>query len=102
MAPSDRAWLKSLRADFPALTAADPKNFQDFLNGFAFSAEAVLPDQIKADLTATANRLGTAVFFIQGRDDVVTPTKPAVAYFEQLTAPKKVLILIPDAGHFAS
>lgn len=101
MAPSDREWIKSLRADFPALTAADPKNFQDFLNGFAFSAEAVLPDQIKADLPATANRLGTAVFVIQGRDDVVTPTKPAVAYFERLSAPKKELILIPGAGHFA-
>jgi pimeloyl-ACP methyl ester carboxylesterase len=101
MAPSDRAWIKSLRADFPALTAADPKNFQDFLNGFAFSAETVLPDQMAADLPATANRLGTAVFVIQGRDDVITPTRAAVEYFERLTAPKKELILIPDAGHFA-
>ncbi|THD50675.1 alpha/beta hydrolase [Phenylobacterium sp.] len=101
MAPSDRAWIKSLRADFPALTASDPKDFQDFLTGFAFSAEAVLPDQMKADLPVTASRLMTAVFFIQGRDDVVTPTEPAVAYFEGLTAPKKELILIPDAGHFA-
>jgi pimeloyl-ACP methyl ester carboxylesterase len=101
MAPSDRAWIQSLRAGMPASLAADPKNFRDFLDGFAFSAEKVLPDQIASDLPATAPRIDTAFFVIQGRDDVITPTKAAIDYFDLVTAPSKELVLIPDAGHFA-
>jgi pimeloyl-ACP methyl ester carboxylesterase len=99
--PSDVAWIKSLRAEAPALKAADPKNFKDFREGFGFSAEKVVPDQIAADLPATASRIGTAFFVIQGRGDLITPTADAVAYFNGVTAPYKKLVLIPDAGHFA-
>jgi pimeloyl-ACP methyl ester carboxylesterase len=38
---------------------------------------------------------------IQGQDDVITPTQAAVEYFKCVKAPKKELILIPNAGHFA-
>ena len=100
-APSDVAWIKSLRADVPRLKAAYPKDFKDFEEGFEFSVEKAVPDQIKTDLPATASRIGTAFFVIQGRDDLLTPTADAVAYFNGVTAPKKQLILIPDAGHFA-
>jgi pimeloyl-ACP methyl ester carboxylesterase len=53
------------------------------------------------DLPTTAHKIDTAFFVIQGQDDVVTPTKAAVDYFEGVTAPLKGLTLIPDAGHFA-
>jgi pimeloyl-ACP methyl ester carboxylesterase len=99
--PSDVAWIKSLRADAPALRAAKPKDFKDFEEGFGFSAAKVVPDQMAADLPATASRIGTAFFIIQGRDDLITPTADAVAYFNGVTAPYKKLVLIPDAGHFA-
>jgi pimeloyl-ACP methyl ester carboxylesterase len=100
-APSDVAWIKSLRADAPGLKAAWPKDFKDFEEGFRFSVEKAVPDQIKTDLPATASRIGTAFFVIQGRDDLLTPTADAVAYFDGVTAPLKKLVLIPDAGHFA-
>jgi proline iminopeptidase len=100
-APSDVAWIKSLRADAPAQLAADPKNFRDFEDGFRFSAGQLAPDQIRTDLPKTASRVGTAFFVIQGRDDLITPTKDAADYFARVTAPYKRLILIPDAGHFA-
>ena len=48
-----------------------------------------------------AAEIGTAIFVIQGRDDVTTPTKAAIEYFERVKAPKKVLILLAGAGHFA-
>lgn len=99
--PSDVAWVKALRADIPRQQAADPKDFKDFMDGFQFSAERVVPDQMKADLPATANRIATAFFVIQGREDVITPTKDATAYFDCVVAPYKDLIVIPDAGHFA-
>jgi pimeloyl-ACP methyl ester carboxylesterase len=99
--PSDVEWVKSLRANAPIIQKSDPKNFKDFEDGFRFSAEQVIPDQIKADLPATASRIETAFFVIQGRDDVITPTRDATDYFQKVEAPYKRLILIPNAGHFA-
>lgn len=101
MAPSDQAWLKSLRARLPALKATQPKDVQDLIGGMEFSARQVLPDQMAADLPATAGHIDTAFFVIQGQDDVVTPTKAAISYVELVRSPKKELILIPNAGHFA-
>ncbi len=101
MAQADKAWIQALRAQAPELKARYPKEFQDFEDGFKFSVEHALPYQMKVDLPRTARKVGTAFFVIQGQNDVMTPTKAAVEYFHEVTAPKKKLILIPDAGHFA-
>ena len=61
----------------------------------------VLHDQIATNLPKTACDIRTAYFVIQGQDDVITPTQAAVEYFKCVKAPKKELILIPNAGHFA-
>lgn len=98
---SDKEWVKSLRANASILQKSDPKNFKDFEDGFRFTAQQVIPDQIKTDLPATASAIETAFFVIQGRDDIITPTKDAAEYFQQVKAPHKQLILIPNAGHFA-
>jgi len=101
MAPADQVWLQSLRAKLPALKTTQAKDVQDLIGGMEFSAKQVLPDQMAADLPATARRIDTAFFVIQGRDDVVTPTQAAIDYAEQVQSPHKELILIADAGHFA-
>jgi pimeloyl-ACP methyl ester carboxylesterase len=101
MPPADQAWLKSLRAGTPASLGVDPKDFQNLIHGMVFSAEHLLPDQMATDLPMTASEIGTAIFVIQGRDDVTTPTKAAIEYFERIKAPKKELILLAGAGHFA-
>jgi pimeloyl-ACP methyl ester carboxylesterase len=101
MPPADQAWLKSLHASTPASLGVDPKDFQNLIDGMGFSAEHLLPDQMATDLPLTASEIGTAIFLIQGRDDVTTPTKAAIEYFEHVKAPKKELILLAGAGHFA-
>lgn len=101
MAPSDKAWIQGLRAQLPALQAKYPKDMQDYQDGFQFSIDHALPDQMKLDLPKTASTIDTAFFIIQGRDDIMTPTSAAVDYFNLVKAPKKELVLIPDAGHFA-
>lgn len=101
MAPADQAWLKALRANAFALMARNDKDVQDLGDGMNFSAKQVLPDQMATDLPTTAHKIDTAFFVIQGQDDVITPTKAAIDYFEGVTAPLKGLTLIPDAGHFA-
>lgn len=100
MAPSDQAWLKYLRASTPKSLGISREDFKNLIDGMDFSGQHLLPDQIATDLPKTAADLGTAVFIIQGRDDVITPTSAAVQYFNVIKAPMKKLILI-DGGHFA-
>ena len=100
-APSDQAWLQHLRAQLPELKASDPEQLQNLEHGMEFTGEHVLPDQIATNLPKTACKIHTAYFVIQGRDDIVTPTQAAINYFDCVKAPKKELVLIPGAGHFA-
>ncbi|HKD49120.1 MAG TPA: alpha/beta hydrolase [Rhizomicrobium sp.] len=98
-ARSDQAWLEHLRSQARLLKG--DKDFEDDEAGQMFSSKSVLPDQVLEDLAKTSTHIGTAFFVIQGRDDVITPTKGAVDYFNRVEAPYKQLVLIPDAGHFA-
>ena len=66
-----------------------------------FTGEHVLPDQLATNLPKTACDIDAAYFIVQGRDDIVTPTQAAVDYFRCSKSPKKELILIHNAGHFA-
>lgn len=99
MAPADQAWLQSLGPLFRSHRG--DKDFDDADKGMGFSGRSLLPDQVAEDLPATARRIDTAFFLIQGADDVITPTPLAVDYFNQVRAPRKGLTLIPASGHFA-
>ena len=101
MAPSDQAWIKHLHAQFPELKAREPEQAQNLNDGMMFTAERVLPDQVATDLPKTACDMHTAFFVIDGQNDNVAPTSAAVDYFNCVKAPKKELVLIPNAGHFA-
>jgi pimeloyl-ACP methyl ester carboxylesterase len=98
--PADQAWLHSLRASTPASLGIDPKDFQDLAAGMDFSASHLLPDQMATDLPATAAELKIPFSIIQGREDIITPTPAAIAYFDSMKAPLKKLILLDGAGHF--
>jgi pimeloyl-ACP methyl ester carboxylesterase len=100
-APSDQAWLQRLRSQAAELKVREPEQFKNLEDGMQFTGEHVLPDQIATDLPKTACDIRTAYFVIQGQHDVITPTQAAVEYFKCIKAPKKELILIPNAGHFA-
>jgi pimeloyl-ACP methyl ester carboxylesterase len=56
---------------------------------------------LTTELPTTANTFKVPFFVIQGREDMVTPTAVAIQYFNIVKAPKKKLILIDHAGHFA-
>lgn len=100
-APSDQEWLQHLRGQTAELKAREPEQFKNLEGGMQFTGEHVIPDQIATDLPKTACHVHTAYFVIQGQDDVITPTEAAVEYFKCVEAPRKALILIPSAGHFA-
>ena len=96
---SDQAWLTHLRTQ--AQTLKGNKDFADDVAGQMFSGKSLISDEVATDLPKTAPRIDTAFFVIQGADDVITPTKEAVDYFNEVQAPYKDLVLIPGAGHFA-
>lgn len=97
----DQQWLQHLLSQASELKASEPEQFKNLEDGMEFTGEHVLPDQIATNLPKTACDIHTAYFVIQGQDDVVAPTQAAVDYFKCIEAPKKELILIPNAGHFA-
>jgi pimeloyl-ACP methyl ester carboxylesterase len=98
---SDQAWLKHLRSQLPDLQARDPEQSKYLEEGMMFQGEHVLSDQLATNLPKTACDINIAYFVIQGQDDIVTPTPAVVEYFKCVKAPKKELILIANAGHFA-
>ena len=98
---ADQAWLQHLRSQLPELQAGNPEQFKYLEEGTGFQSEHVLSDQLATNLPQTACDINIAYFVIQGRDDIVTPTQAAVEYFKCVKAPKKELILIANAGHFA-
>ena len=98
--PSDTAWFAGMREAFDASggTEAALKAIQ---GGMTASGPALIDASVATDLPATATRFTIPYYVIQGRSDLFSPTPLAEAYFNRVSAPKKRLFIIEDAGHFA-
>jgi len=100
MNASDTAWLTGLMKMYSANgeTEATLKAIGD---GMSASGSALIGASVEEDLSATATSSKIPYYVIQGRHDLFTPTVLAEAYFNKVSAPKKRLFIIEDAGHFA-
>jgi pimeloyl-ACP methyl ester carboxylesterase len=96
MARADARWIEYLME----LARSNPDE-PTVAAGMEYSMRTVLPSILATDLSATARILKVPFFVIQGKEDMATPTSVAVKYFNVVEAPKKKLILIDHAGHFA-
>jgi pimeloyl-ACP methyl ester carboxylesterase len=96
---ADAAWLMGLLERARAVST--PQDFADADAGMTLSGRALAADMRAENLFASAPRLKIPVTIIQGQDDLFTPTGPAAAWLDALNAPRKKLILINGAGHFA-
>ena len=65
------------------------------------SGSALIDASVAGDLSATATSFKIPYYVIQGRDDLFAPTPLVEAYFSRISAPKKRLVIIEHAGHFA-
>ncbi|OHV36010.1 MULTISPECIES: alpha/beta fold hydrolase [Pseudofrankia] len=74
----------------------------NWLRGFREIRDAMFTEFMRFDARLVGTSFEVPFFLIQGAQDVVTLTAPAVAYFEQVRAPAKKLILIDGAGHFCA
>src|SRR5262249_4098582 len=102
MPRDDAKWFEELRE----IAQSDQTEFtEEYMkalgDGMRFSGRTTVGAMVATDLPNTANRLEVPFFVIQGKEDMVTPTSVAVEYFNAVKAPKKKLILIEHAGHFA-
>jgi proline iminopeptidase len=100
MNASDTAWLTGLRDLYNANgeTEAALKAIGD---GASASGPALIEASVATDLPATATSFKIPYYVIQGRNDLFAPTPLVEAYLNKVSAPKKRLIIIEDAGHFA-
>jgi pimeloyl-ACP methyl ester carboxylesterase len=100
MNPSDTAWLSGLTEAYRSNgeTEADLKAIA---GGGSASGSALIAASVATDLPATATRFRIPYYVIQGRHDLFAPTSLVEAYFKRISAPKKGLIILEDAGHFA-
>ena len=60
-----------------------------------------MPYQLEERLSTDALNFQIPYLVIQGRDDLFTPTEPVKNYFTKILAPRKKLVIIENAGHFA-
>ena len=101
MSPDDASWFAELKQ----IVKSNPEFTEEFMktlgDGMTYSGRTTVSSMLATELETTANNLGVPFFVIQGQEDMVTPTSVAVAYFNVVKAPKKKLILIEHAGHFA-
>ena len=101
MSRADAKWFEDMtqmaRSD-PEFTDAVMKTFGE---GMEYSGRTTLSAMLATELPTTARVLKVPFFVIQGEEDMATPTSVAVKYFNVVKAPRKKLVIIKDAGHFA-
>ena len=84
---ADASWFDTLRKK---VTRLPKPEFNNLEGGSLFSSNVLLPLNFK-----------TPYLVIQGSDDLFTPTEPVRNYFAKIVAPRKKLVIIQNAGHFA-
>jgi pimeloyl-ACP methyl ester carboxylesterase len=101
MPADDAKWFQELRE----IARSDPQFTDEFMktfgDGMTYSGRTTVSYMLATELPTTANEIGVPLFVIQGKEDMVTPTSVAIKYFRVVKAPKKKLVLIDHAGHFA-
>jgi pimeloyl-ACP methyl ester carboxylesterase len=101
MPRADAKWFEDLKQ----MVRTNPDFTEEYLKAFGegmgYSGHTTLSAMLATELPTTANTLKVPFFVIQGKEDMATPTSVAVQYFNVVKAPRKKLILIEHAGHFA-
>jgi pimeloyl-ACP methyl ester carboxylesterase len=101
MPRSDAKWFEDLKL----MIQTNPEFTEEYLkawgDGMGYSGRTTLSGMLGTELPTKARTMKVPFFVIQGKEDMATPTSVAVQYFNVVKAPRKKLILIEHAGHFA-
>jgi pimeloyl-ACP methyl ester carboxylesterase len=89
--------LTDLLGVTPSLTIVD---VYYWIKALRSGEELLNPTMMSEDLLKTAGVFSLPVFFIQGADDIITPTSLVSEYVSTIQAPVKNLKIVPGAAHF--
>jgi pimeloyl-ACP methyl ester carboxylesterase len=78
---------------------AGPLDLRDYIRGLTSSDDFFREQEKSVDLLSLGTDFALPFFVFQGAVDNVTPVAPVQEYMNQITAPHKELVLIPNAGH---
>jgi pimeloyl-ACP methyl ester carboxylesterase len=99
---AERATLRALPiilSTAPGVTLADLKAN---LSGALFSLDALYGAVMSYDIRRLGTRFEVPMIYLQGEDDIQTPTALVVDYVAEVEAPEKRLVLLgAGAGHLA-
>lgn len=95
---ADASWFDTIRKEVGKLPVSEVSNLD---SGMIFSGTVLLPYQLKERLSTDAVNFKIPYLVIQGDDDLFTPTEPVKNYFAKILAPRKKMVIIKNAGHFA-
>jgi pimeloyl-ACP methyl ester carboxylesterase len=101
MSPDDAKWFEELGRIVRSNPEFTEKYLKTLGDGMCYSGHTTLSAMLSTELPTTANTLKLPFFVIQGNEDMVTPTSVAVKYFNVVEVPRKKLIIIDHASHFA-
>jgi pimeloyl-ACP methyl ester carboxylesterase len=77
------------------------RDLRDYARGVADSQKHFREAVEATDLPAIGTDFAIPFFVFQGAIDRMTPVEPVRAYVDSITAPRKRLVLITNAGHNA-
>ena len=95
---ADTSWFATLKKEAGSLGKQELNNLD---SGMRFSGRVLLPYQLEEHLSTQSLNFRLPYLVVQGNDDLFTPTEPVKNYFDKITAPRKKLVIIESAGHFA-
>jgi len=100
--PVDTQYLQKMMETVRTTPNYSSQDVQDWMGGRQFSMQLMAPIVAAMDLPATQGyEMPVPFLIIQGEEDHITPTSAVEDYFEKIRAPRKELVLIKGAGHFA-
>jgi pimeloyl-ACP methyl ester carboxylesterase len=97
---SDAAWFAGM-LDAIKAGGANEADLRAIGEGMGASGRALIGATVRTDLPATARSFALPYYVVQGRRDTFAPTVLAERYFASVSAPRKRMVVIEDAGHFA-
>ena len=99
---TDRAMLRQM---VPTLLFSPDLGLKDVWDTVAsnfFSIERLYDALMAYDIRHLGTRFEVPMIYLQGKDDIQTPTALVEAYFTEIEAPRKALVLLGDgAAHMA-
>ena len=100
--PKKWVWVKWANVLDPGQKGGGGVGQPAYIMQGAMWSEGLMWNSILHDnLPALGTSFRVPIFFIQGAEDRLTVTKLARAYFDEIHAPEKQFIVLPNVGHLA-